>query len=136
MTLIPCIFFDIVHVHLITYPTNDEQKHKLGSIFPFSLSHDNGNMVNPPIYAHIAFQPMEFVHVYMVFTISVQAKCTNCTRVYKVTFLEGIPLIFKNSLAHFPLLRIRDIPQTHFLMAHSSHAFCLPCTCSFDYLPH
>ena len=66
--------------------------------FPFYLGYNNENMVNPPPYAHIAFRSMEFVQVYKVFTLSVQGKYSNCTRVYKTTFLEGFQLIFKNSL--------------------------------------
>ena len=68
---------------------------------------------------------MEFVQVYKVFILSVQGKCTNCTKVYKTTFLERIQLIFKNLLAHFPLSGIRDIPHTHCLMKYLSYAFFL-----------
>lgn len=82
----------------------------------------------------LRYKSMEFVKMYKIFILSVRGKCINCTMVYKATFLEGIQMIFKNSLAHFPLPMIENIPQTHYLMAHPSHAFFFT-SCMFIQLP-
>lgn len=44
---------------------------------------------------------MEFMSLYKVVTLCVQAKCT-MQGVYKAVFFEALQEILKNSLAYFP----------------------------------
>ena len=61
------------------------------------------------------FSYVQFLALYNEFTLSIQGKYGNCTRVYKGTYVEGFQILLKNWLAHFPFLRMGDIPHTHFL---------------------
>ena len=79
---------------------------------------------------------VEFLALYKVFTLSVQGKYDKCTRVYKGTYVEGFQIFFKNYLAHFPFVRMGDIPHKKSLITHSSLSFFSPRTCSLDNLPH
>ena len=44
---------------------------------------------------------MEFLPLYKTFTLSVQGKCGNCTRVYKGTYVEGFQILLKS----FPICK-------------------------------
>ena len=89
-------------------------------------------------------------HPYAHFAFYVYGICVNVQGIYTMynvnvltiqwciklpSLNEGIQLIFKNSLDHFPLPRMGDIPHTHCLMTHSSYAFYWPRIWSFDQLP-
>ena len=88
----PMPLFDFTHLHSITLYSQVMIRYTwlgLISIFffflPLSPSHDNGNIVNPPICTHCIIGVCK--------STSVQGPCANYTRVYKVAIhndLKGI----------------------------------------------
>ena len=59
-------------IHPISFPSNDEYEPKLGLTFSFfSLIHENGNIVYPPISTRSVLAMLEFGTVQGIYT-----KCT------------------------------------------------------------
>ena len=73
--------------------------------------------------------------VYKSVTLTVQGKCTKCTRGIKGCLCGGFQLILNNYFFSCHL-RIVHSHGTHSSITHSSHALYLTHTWQFEYLPH
>ena len=106
-TSIPLIFCEFVHVHHVTYQSNGEQNRNLTSnllkIWPImTLEHGSPTHMDSCVVG-----VWNFLQLYKAFTLSVQPRYGQRTRVYKGSYLECFQLILRNWLAHFPFSSMR-----------------------------